>query len=131
MHGNLAMAAHGGLIYQVMGVADIERFDAVSELMGKSAHSFRPLTAEELSGILVSQLVVVEGREGETIAALAERVGTPWSVDAIAVVNRRSASDPLAAGELVKVGIQKSYAVRRPAAAENVVESPSVTDRRQ
>jgi predicted Zn-dependent protease len=114
-----------------MGVAAIERFDAVAELMAKSAHSFRPLTAEELSGILVAQLVVVEGREGESIASLAERAGSPWTVEAIAVVNRRSASAPLDAGELMKVGVQKSYAVRRPEVREYAAEPARVIDRRQ
>jgi predicted Zn-dependent protease len=127
----LTWIAHGGLIYQVMGVAAIERFDAVAELMAKSAHSFRPLTAEELSGILVAQLVVVEGREGESIASLAERAGSPWTVEAIAVVNRRSASAPLDAGELMKVGVQKSYAVRRPEVREYAAEPARVIDRRQ
>lgn len=127
----LTWIAHGGLIYQIMGVAAVEKFDAANELMRKSAHSFRPLTEEELSGILVAQLVVVEGREGESIAGLAERVGTPWSVEAIAVVNRRSSADPLAAGELLKVGIQKSYEVRKPATSEDPDEPPTVIDRRQ
>jgi len=127
----LTWIAHGGLIYQVMGVAAVEKFDAANELMRKSAHSFRSLTREELSGILVAQLVVVEGREGESIAGLAERVGTPWTVEAIAVVNRRSPADPLAAGELVKVGIQKSYEVRKPATTEEPDEPPTVIDRRQ
>lgn len=129
----LTWIAYGGLIYQVMGVAEAERFDAVSELMRKSAHSFRPLTAEELSGILVAQLDVVEGRDGESIGALADRVGSPWTVEAIAVVNRRPVSAPLDAGELVKVGVQKSYAARRP---ETVADDPepepaAVIDRRQ
>ncbi len=127
----LTWIAHGGLIYQVMGVAEIERFDAVNELMRKSAHSFRPLTEEELAGILVAQLDVVEGRDGESIQALAERVGSPWSVEAIAVVNRRPADAPLDAGELVKLGVQKSYAVRRPEPAADEPEPAAVIDRRR
>ncbi len=102
--------AHGGLIYQVMGVSRLERFDAVEELMRKSAHSFRPLTNEERSNILATRLQVVEGEQGETIAEFAARVNTPWSVETISVVNRKSATEHLTAGELMKVGIQQSYA---------------------
>jgi predicted Zn-dependent protease len=109
----LTWIAHGGLIYQVMGVATLERFDAVEELMRKSAHSFRPLTDEERSHILVTHLQVVESEQGETIAELAERVETPWSVEAISVVNRKPATVALEAGQLMKVGIRESYATLR------------------
>ena len=110
--------AYGGLIYQIMGVATLENFEAVEELMRKSAHSFRPLADEERSQILVTRLRVVEGEQGETIAELAERVGTPWSADAISVVNRKPANTPLEAGELLKVGIQNSYATQPRGAVE-------------
>lgn len=106
----LTWIAYDGLIYQIMGVAALAHFEAAEELMRKSAHSFRPLSDEERSQILVTRLQVVEGEQGETIAELAERVGTPWSADAIAVVNRKPVTTPLEAGELLKVGIQDIYA---------------------
>jgi predicted Zn-dependent protease len=112
----LTWIAHGGLIYQVMGIAALERFEAVEDLMRMSAHSFRPLTNEERANILVVKVDVVEGRQGETIAELAERVGTPWSVESISVVNRKPVGERLRAGELIKVGIPASYA-SGPAAA--------------
>ena len=102
--------AHGGLIYQVMGVAALERFEAVEEVMRKSAHSFRPLTNEERSNIIVMRLGVVEGKPGETIAEMAKRVETPWTVEIISVVNRKPSTEPLRAGELMKVGFQDNYA---------------------
>ena len=113
----LTWIAYGGLIYQIMGVATLERFEAVEELMRKSAHSFRPLGDEERSQIMVTRLRVVEGEQGETIAEFAERVGTPWSVAVISVVNRKPATTTLAAGELIKVGIQNSYATQPRGAA--------------
>ncbi len=108
----LTWIAYGGLIYQIMGVATLERFEAVEQLMRKSAHSFRPLSDEERSQIQVTRLRVVEGEQGETLAELAERVGTLWSVEAISVVNRKPATTTLAAGELIKVGIRNSYATQ-------------------
>jgi len=106
----LTWIAYGGLIYQVMGVTRPERFDAMEELMRKSAHSFRPLTNEERSRILVTRLRVVAGVQGESIAELAARVGTTWTAEAISVANRKPVAEALAAGELMKVGIQQSYA---------------------
>lgn len=108
----LTWIAHDGLIYQVMAVAPLERYDAVEDVMRKSAHSFRALTNEERSSILVVKLGVVEGRQGESIAELAERVQTPWSVDVISVVNGKPIAARLEAGEPIKVGVQESYAVK-------------------
>ena len=106
----LTWIAHGELIYQVMGVAALDRFEAVEDVMRASAQSFRPLTDEERSNILVVKLHVVEGRQGETIAEMAERAETLWSPEAVAVVNRKPVTEPLELGEPIKVGIQESYA---------------------
>lgn len=105
----LTWIAHGGLIYQVMGISAPKKFEVVEDVMRRSAHSFRPLTNEERASILVIRVRVVEGVQGETIAELAERIGTPWSVESIAVVNRKPVGERLRAGELIKVGIPESY----------------------
>jgi predicted Zn-dependent protease len=126
----LTWIAYGGLIYQIMGVATLERFEAVEDLMRKSAHSFRPLSDEDRSQILVTRLRVVEGEQGETIAEFAERVGTHWSVEAISVVNRKPATATLAAGELIKVGIQNSYATQPRGAAGKSSDPALVIHRR-
>lgn len=106
----LTWIAHGGRIYQVMAVAPKERFNAVEEVMTKSAHSFRVLTNEERANIMVLKLHVVEAREGETFPELAARVQTPLTPETIAVVNRRAGDAHLEEGEPVKVGIRESYA---------------------
>ena len=126
----LTWIAYGGLIYQIMGVATLEHFEAAEELMRKSAHSFRPLGDEERSQILVTRLQIVEGEQGETIAELAERVGTPWSAEAISVANRKPVTTILEAGELLKVGIQNSYATQPPGAAGKSSDPGLVIHRR-
>ena len=113
----LTWIAYRGLIYQVMAVALLERFEATEEVMRQSAHSFRPLTNEERAQIPITQLQILEGERGETLAEFAERIETPWSIKAISVVNRKPATATLELGELLKVGIQRSYATRlRPTA---------------
>ena len=110
-----------------MAVATQERFEAVEAVMRRSAHSFRPLSDEERAQILITQLQIVEGERGETIAEFAERVETPWSTKAISVVNRKPLTDTLGAGELMKVGIQRSYARRLRPAAEASSDPRPVT----
>ena len=112
----LTWIAYDGLIYQIMAVAMVERFKAVEGTMRRSAHSFRPLSREERSQVRITQLQVLEGDGGESIVEFAERVGTPWSTEAIAVVNRKPIGETLKTGELMKIGIERSYATRlRPA----------------
>jgi len=106
----LTWIAYNGLIYQIMGVTNAERFAGVEEIMRKSAHSFRPLTKDELAHIMVVKLVIVEGQQGESIAELARRAGTTWTPRAIAVVNRKPLTETLKDGELMKVGIKENYA---------------------
>ena len=125
----LTWIAYGGLVYQIMGVAAQARFDAVEELMTQSANSFRPLSDEERSQIKVAQLETAEAGQGESFAALAERVKSPWSAEAIAVVNGKPVDAKLAAGELIKVGILERYAwkPRHPPAVP--VDQPAVSRR--
>jgi len=105
----LTWIAHDGRIYQVMTVAPVERFESLESIMQQSAHSFRVLTDEEISSILVLKLHVVEGREAESLAELAERVGTPLTPETISLINGKPVDALLEAGEPVKVGIKESY----------------------
>ena len=126
----LTWIAHGGLIYQIMGVSAVERFESVQVLMRQSASSFRALDQEERSQILVTQLAIVEARQGESITELSERVESPWSAQAISVVNRKPASAPLTAGERIKVGLRKSYVVRPRSVSPTPSEPPISLPRR-
>jgi predicted Zn-dependent protease len=121
----LTWIAYDGLVYQIMAVAMVERFEAVEALMRRSAHSFRPLSGAERSQVRITQLQVLEGGAGESIAEFADRVGTPWNIKAISVVNRKPLGTTLEAGELLKVGIERSYATRlRPPADTTPVTRP-------
>ena len=109
----LTWIAYGGLVYQIMGVAAQARFDAVENLMQQSANSFRPLSDEERAQIKVTQLEIATARENESFAALAERVQSPWTAEAIAVVNGKPVDAKLASGELIKIGLLETYAWKR------------------
>jgi predicted Zn-dependent protease len=71
--------------------------------------SFRPLTAAERAGIREQRLRIVSARTGETVAALAARVGSAWKPDMIAVANDLRSDESLAAGQKVKVAIEEAY----------------------
>jgi predicted Zn-dependent protease len=106
---DLTWIAHGGVIYQVVGLAPRQRFAAVQPAFTATASSFRPLTAAERASITEKRLRLVKARAGETIAVLASRTNSAWSKEEIAVANGLAVGAPIAEGQVIKVTIAEPY----------------------
>lgn len=111
---DLTWIAHGGTIYQVIGLAPKSRFASVQPAFAATAASFRPLTAAERAGIRETRLRLVRARAGETIETLASRANSAWSKEEVAVVNALAAGTPLTEGQLIKVIVAEPYASKKP-----------------
>jgi predicted Zn-dependent protease len=105
--------AHGGLIYQVVGLAPRQRFASVQPAFTATASSFRPLTAAERAGVRENRLRLVRARAGETIDALAARSHSAWSKEEIAVANGLAVGATLTEGQVIKVTIPEPYAGKK------------------
>lgn len=103
----LTWISHAGVVYEIMGLAPLERYPSVREELVRATTSFRALTKVELGRVQVVRLTIVEARAGETLAELGARAGSVWPVDVIAVVNAREIGDALEAGDLVKVAVSR------------------------
>ncbi len=101
--------AHGGLVYQVVGLAPQPRFGSLQPVFTSVARSFRPLTASERADIKETRIRLVRARAGETIEALATRSSSTWTKEEIAVANGLRVGDPLEGGQLIKVTIVEPY----------------------
>lgn len=101
--------AHGGLIYQVVGLASRPRWASLQPVFTAAAASFRPLTAAERATIKETRIRLVKARAGETIDALATRSHSAWSTQEIAVANGLAAGAPLKDGQVIKVTIAEPY----------------------
>src|SRR5262245_8713725 len=104
--------AHGGVIYQVVGLAPRQRFASVLPAFTATASSFRPLTAAERTGIKEKRIRLVKARAGETIDALARRTRSAWSTEEIAVANGLGVGATLTEGQVVKVALAEPYKPR-------------------
>jgi predicted Zn-dependent protease len=108
---DITWIAHQGNIYRVMGVVAAGRL-AESNDAGRTARSFRRLSASEQDGLRVTRLRVAEASEGETLDQLSLRSRNQWSRDETAVMNGRRVEEPLVTGETVKVAVPERWQPR-------------------
>lgn len=111
---DLTWIAHGGLIYQLAGLAPTKRFDSLQAVFHSIAHSFRPLSASERANIKEKRIRLVKAHAGETIETFASRSDSAWSKEEIAVANGLAIGDPLKDGQLLKVAIAEPYEPKKP-----------------
>ena len=110
----LTWIAHGGTIYQLIGMAPGKKFDQLKPVFDSVANSFRPLTSAERSGVKEKRLRLVKAHGGETPEALAGRVHSAWKADEIAVVNELAVGVALKEGQVLKVAIEEPYEPKAP-----------------
>jgi predicted Zn-dependent protease len=113
---DITWIAHGGVIFQVVGLAPRPRFASAQPAFTETVASFRPLTTVERAGVTEKRLRLVKARRGETIDALARRTRSAWSNEEIAVANGLSVGTALAEGQVIKVAVAEPYKPRRPGA---------------
>jgi predicted Zn-dependent protease len=109
---DLTWIAHGGVIYQIAGLAPKSRFASVQTLFTTVAQSFRPLTPAERAGVTELRIRLVKARAGETLDALALRTKSAWTKDAVAVANGLAAGASLSEGQLIKVAVAEPYTAK-------------------
>lgn len=109
---DLTWIAHGGLIYQIAGLAPARRFESMKPVLDSTVNSFRPLTATERDNITEKRIRLVKAQTGETIEAVATRSRSAWKPEEIAVANGLKASAPLVQGQTLKIAVTEPYAPR-------------------
>jgi predicted Zn-dependent protease len=110
---DLTWIAHGGVIYQVVGLAPKQRFASVLPAFTATASSFRPLTTAERAGIKENRIRLVKALAGETIDALVTRTHSAWNKEELAVANGLPVGASLAEGQLIKVTIAEPYQAKK------------------
>jgi predicted Zn-dependent protease len=109
---DLTWIAHGGLIYQIAGIAPVRRYQSMKPVLDAATNSFRPLTASERDSITEKRIRLVKAQAGETLQALAARSRSAWKPEEIAVANGLKTSVSLEQGQLLKVAVTEPYAAR-------------------
>lgn len=106
---DITWIAHGGLIYQVVGVAPTKQFETLQAVFHSVAHSFRPLTVSERANIKEKRIRLVKARGGETIEAVASRVHSSWKIEEVAVANGLVSTESLREGQVLKIAVEERY----------------------
>ncbi len=106
--------AYDGLIYRLIGGMSPGAFRKYRGLFRKFASSFRPLTQQEIERITELRLRLGVAREGETLGELTRRTENEWDPNWTAVVNDLFVSEPLQAGQQVKIAVREPYRVEEP-----------------
>ena len=107
---DLTWIAHGGMIYQIAGIAETRNFDTVRPVFKTVVESFRPLSPDERQNIREKRIRLVKAKEGETVKALTARSQSAWKSNQVAVANNLEESDRLREGQLIKITVEEPYA---------------------
>jgi predicted Zn-dependent protease len=107
---DLTWIAHGGMVYQIAGIAEKRAFETVRPVFQNVAQSFRPLSAAERNGIREKRLRLVKAQAGETVEALTTRSRSAWKADQVVVANGLKGPEALQEGQLIKIAVEEAYA---------------------
>ena len=107
---DLTWIAHGGMIYQIAGIAETRNFDTVRPVFQTVVQSFRPLSPDERKSIREKRIRLVKAQGGETVKDLTARVRSAWKANQVAVANGLEESDHLREGQLIKITVEEPYA---------------------
>ena len=110
---DLIWIAHGGLIYQIGGLAKTARFEALRPLFDHASQSFRPLSPDELNSIREKRLRLVKAEAGENLATLVARSHGSWNPKQVAVANGLTGTETLREGQVIKIAVEEAYAGKR------------------
>jgi predicted Zn-dependent protease len=105
--------AHRGAVYRLQCLAGAQAFSSFVPEFTRTAKSFRSLNGDERASIRERRLHVVRASGGETLAALAQRSGNVWRVEQVALANGVEANARLAAGDRIKLAVERPYRGRR------------------
>jgi predicted Zn-dependent protease len=106
---DLTWLPHRGVVYRIQGFTTQPELSRYGASFLRAAQSFRSLTGEERATIRERRLRFVKAREAETLVELSQRTGNVWSSSETAVMNGRSETERLRAGELVKIAVEVPF----------------------
>ncbi|CAM4078560.1 M48 family metalloprotease [Vibrio neonatus] len=91
--------------YQIVTIASEDKKKSADN----SAHSFRPITKQELASMTQLELKVVKAKEGQTLEALLAENHSKRSIELLAVMNALDENQRLTNNEQVKVVVEAPY----------------------
>jgi predicted Zn-dependent protease len=98
-----AHISHGGEVYMLAGLTDVDTFQQADGAFTSAIRSFRSLSAAEAEDIRPSRVDFYVVRVGDTWPSIAERSGGVVTPATLAVMNNMAPGTPPAAGTRIKI----------------------------
>ena len=98
----------GGHLYRITTMTEAPERD--QRALQAVSESFRLLTPRERAGITELRLRIFSVREGEDLAQLIARAGSPWTPKQAAAANALESTGSLELGRRVKLAVPEAYA---------------------
>ena len=105
--------AHQGTVYRLQCLAAAQSFAGFVRPFERTAASFGPLGAKERASVHERRLEIVSARAGESLEALGARGGNVWRLEQLALANGVEPGARLAAGQRIKLAVEKPYRGRK------------------
>lgn len=104
--------AHDGFVYRIWSESTEEGYAYYADDFDATERSFRVLTPADRERVLEKRLAIATAIEGETMAALLDRIGSDWEPAEAAVANAVALDATFARGDQVKVTRRVQYSSR-------------------
>ena len=106
---HITWIASDGLVYQILGVATDDLFNAVWPQIEATIASFHALSDTELAAVKENRLRVSNVLPGEDLATLIARSDSQWSKEQTEVANALEGDYVLERGALIKLALPEVY----------------------
>jgi len=101
--------ALGGNVYRLQCLTAPQQLGAFLPSFERTAASFGRLGSEERASIREQRLEIVTAKAGESLEAAARRGGNVWKSEQLALANGLEPGAGLAAGQRIKIVVEKPY----------------------
>ena len=102
LQGAVLFVEHGGLVFRLVGYASAPRWGAHQRTVLASIESFRPVSDPEILGVQPARIEIVRLPSRMTLRQFIDRYPSTVDDAQIAMINRRTLSESIAGGTLLK-----------------------------
>jgi predicted Zn-dependent protease len=111
-YARITLIGYRGDVLAILGQSPESSAEQYAAVFDATTQSLRALRKSERAAIREARLRVRTARSGETSAGIAERTGSVWKAERIAVANAVEADGAFRQGQEVKVSIEQAYTPR-------------------
>ena len=102
LRGTVLFVEYGGMVFRLLGYATASQWRAQQSAVRASVESFRPVSDPGVLGVEPARIEIVRLPSRMTLQQFVDRYPSTVSDEQIAMINRRTLSESIAGGSLLK-----------------------------